>query len=1140
MRNFHKFLATAIAGVMLVAAMCFGASAAKFTDVNAKDKVLSEAVDLLEYLNVTKGTTETTFGTNENVTRQQMAAFIYRLMKKGASLEGGENSTTFKDLEDSTYFAYISWANAMGIIKGRSDTVFDPKGTINLQEAYTMVIRALGYDDTEFMFPVDYNDLAEKEDVELDKGLPSGFSYETPLTRGAVAIILYNAFFAETGHEEVSYIERDLTDGSVVLVEKIHNPSLAEHVYDVEQGDFRVVATPRNAFNSSQGSFDYKPLYDEFDDVDMLQFVAVESGEVIDSFYYDFAKLGLDGKADDYIMGEFEVFYTVDEKDGGIDKIYYAGNSMNHVSTTDVKMTKMSPDKTKAEHYYEHYFGNSGKDYVLHKPYLSVAGNDIYLFDAPYSYAKPNYGTVTSDAGQYYLKNEKNAKLIGVELLDEEEGTYSYYIKDSFGRGAYKKFIDTFHQVATGGLVKCDIYDANGDGLYDYIRYRPYMFGKMDGDESSVFSAVAEHASNAAVMETNKDSAANKIAKIPTIYYNEAKLTGAKFNDGDFVIAALDVDSNEIDVLKVVDKVQGYVSAVNKANVRFTLNGKTYSCLSPGKLLENFNIGTVTDHDNNASVPSYKYTDNLYYHAHLYSAQALDNEYIIYVYGNSVLFYEPITEAGAVYNKDSLIIPLEAGQHDENTPGYFKGEFNPTVADEIFYIKAWVDGDVKFVPVSIEEMYPTPAKWGSERIFNDVGVLGKICNYTVDSDGIYHLTSLLYAKDEDGKDISINRDATVLKEEDNTDYFANDLAGEEVRIKKVVSDRFRLFDATQSDEPSLLGSDTDGTVDYMLLTDSTYIIIRNEKANVSSTKFEDKYEYLEFDINTFINSVAVSTDGSGADRYLENVQYILRADPDNDDRAYLEFLYAEMYDFDFITKRAEQNERVLLNSYPDADEDGYYRNYYDIYDPYTGKKLERVAGTKKFAEAKNLTATFANVNGKIARINPEGEIDETYLVGDEIKLAGNHHLAFIEDFTDDDNVLEITPVNSADAAAGGYYDAGIYYEVADDTPVMLIKYAKNSSSLYDAEISNLTVADLGSDKKDLRCYNDKIPTYFPGTTTVDTSKAYKTVYAEKLKCYFVYEDAKKPDEHPQVKFVFIVAHDNEAQAYLDLPDNYGV
>ena len=247
-----------------------------------------------------------------------------------------------------------------------------------------------------------------------------------------------------------------------------------------------------------------------------------------------------------------------------------------------------------------------------------------------------------------------------------------------------------------------------------------------------------------------------------------------------------------------------------------------------------------------------------------------------------------------------------------------------------------------------------------------------------------------------------------------------------------------------------------------------------------------------------------------------------------------------MYDFDFITKRAEQNERVLLNSYPDADEDGYYRNYYDIYDPYTGKKLERVAGTKKFAEAKNLTTTFANVDGKIARINPEGEIDETYLIGDEIKLAGNYHLAFIEDFTDDDNVLEITPVNRADAAAGGYYDAGINYEVADDTPVMLVKYAKNSSSLYEAEISNLTVADLGSDKKDLRCYNDKIPTYFPGTTTVDTSKAYKTVYAEKLKCYFVYEDAKKPDEHPQVKFVFIIVHDNEAQAYLDLPDNYGV
>ena len=98
MRNLKRVLTIALAAVMLVAAMtvCVSAAGSKFTDVNAKDETLYDAVTLLEGLGIAKGTSETTFGTNENVTREQMAAFVYRLMKAGKSLEGGENNTYWK------------------------------------------------------------------------------------------------------------------------------------------------------------------------------------------------------------------------------------------------------------------------------------------------------------------------------------------------------------------------------------------------------------------------------------------------------------------------------------------------------------------------------------------------------------------------------------------------------------------------------------------------------------------------------------------------------------------------------------------------------------------------------------------------------------------------------------------------------------------------------------------------------------------------------------------------------------------------------------------------------------------------------------------------------------------------------------
>lgn len=98
MRKSTRLLTIGLAFVMLFARLAFSVSAAetKFTDVSAKDETLTKAVALLEGIGVTKGTSDTTFGTNEAVTRQQMAAFIYRLMNRGKSLEGGENLRPLK------------------------------------------------------------------------------------------------------------------------------------------------------------------------------------------------------------------------------------------------------------------------------------------------------------------------------------------------------------------------------------------------------------------------------------------------------------------------------------------------------------------------------------------------------------------------------------------------------------------------------------------------------------------------------------------------------------------------------------------------------------------------------------------------------------------------------------------------------------------------------------------------------------------------------------------------------------------------------------------------------------------------------------------------------------------------------------
>ena len=105
MRNF-KFLATTVVAIMLAAVLAVASFAAvtPFTDVDDnKNETLSDAVSLLNGLGVAKGVSETKFGTMEHVTRQQMAAFVYRLMRGGKSLEGGSNTTSF-----SSYVIHLS------------------------------------------------------------------------------------------------------------------------------------------------------------------------------------------------------------------------------------------------------------------------------------------------------------------------------------------------------------------------------------------------------------------------------------------------------------------------------------------------------------------------------------------------------------------------------------------------------------------------------------------------------------------------------------------------------------------------------------------------------------------------------------------------------------------------------------------------------------------------------------------------------------------------------------------------------------------------------------------------------------------------------------------------------------------------
>lgn len=117
-----------------------------FTDV-VKGSYYEDAVNWASAKSIVNGYSATTFAPNDPITRQQMAAILWRYAQyKGVSVKA--NGTTMPDFADRAEIASwageaVSWAYSRGIMTGKSATRLDPNGGATRAEAATMMLRFL-------------------------------------------------------------------------------------------------------------------------------------------------------------------------------------------------------------------------------------------------------------------------------------------------------------------------------------------------------------------------------------------------------------------------------------------------------------------------------------------------------------------------------------------------------------------------------------------------------------------------------------------------------------------------------------------------------------------------------------------------------------------------------------------------------------------------------------------------------------------------------------------------------------------------------------------------------------------------------------------------------------------------------------
>ena len=118
-------------------------AASSFTDV-ASNMYYADAVAWAQANSIVTGITETTFAPDQAITREQMAAILYRYAQhKGYDVTASNDLSSYADGSQISAYATtaMQWANAEGLITGNTDTTINPTGNATRAEVATILMR---------------------------------------------------------------------------------------------------------------------------------------------------------------------------------------------------------------------------------------------------------------------------------------------------------------------------------------------------------------------------------------------------------------------------------------------------------------------------------------------------------------------------------------------------------------------------------------------------------------------------------------------------------------------------------------------------------------------------------------------------------------------------------------------------------------------------------------------------------------------------------------------------------------------------------------------------------------------------------------------------------------------------------------
>ncbi|MBR3934588.1 MAG: S-layer homology domain-containing protein [Clostridia bacterium] len=252
---------------------------------------------LLSELNIMVGDESGNLHLDRLVTRAEFTKMIVASSAYRNTVAKGLKTSSYKDVSATHWAAsYIKVGVDNGLCKGYTDATFRPENNVKFEEAVTMLLRILGYNDEDFGNSWPYGQLGLAENLGLTDGVQCTVGEE--LTRKKVAILVYNTLNTKMKNSTQKLIsDFDIQKIEDVILISVNN-------------------TRKNEVYTSKGVFEFDSGIGS-DDIGKYGDLYIESGKDVVAFIPD---------TDEISTQKHIVYSTLEDN-----VITYSGNKINSI-----------------------------------------------------------------------------------------------------------------------------------------------------------------------------------------------------------------------------------------------------------------------------------------------------------------------------------------------------------------------------------------------------------------------------------------------------------------------------------------------------------------------------------------------------------------------------------------------------------------------------------------------------------------------------------------------------------------------------------------------------------------------------------------------------------------------------------------